>query len=63
MLNWKTFVSSLFFAVMLNGSTFGIPDKVAKPLAAIGAIALGSAAKDKDVTGTGSTALRPSASN
>lgn len=58
MLNWKTFVSSLFFAVMLNGASFGIPEKIAKPLAAVGAIALGAAAKDKDVTGTGSTAER-----
>jgi len=58
MINWKTFAASLFLGVMLNASTFGVPEKIAKPLAAIGAIALGATAKDKDVTGTGMRATR-----
>lgn len=51
MVNWKTFLTSLVCGIMLNGAQFGIPEKVSKPLSAIAIIALGAAAKDKDVTG------------
>lgn len=46
------------FGIALNASAVGIPDKYAKPIAGIAAIAWATAQKDKDVTGNGSNSTR-----
>jgi hypothetical protein len=60
MINWKTFLSGLALAVSLNLDSMGVPPKIAKPIQAIAAIALGANGKDKDVTGVGRSAKRNS---
>lgn len=58
MKNWKTFASGVLLAVCLNGQELGLPPVVAKWGQMLAAVALGSASKDKDVTGVGTDAKR-----